>query len=125
METVTGKVGQSLRELGPWVPIIALLAFYLVAGLDISLGGAEDDPRFGYLFLGLFAVTAIGSMVWGRRPRKMAVFCLALMVLKAGLSVLALTLSVLDFTLAFMVILAAVLGLLGLAGCMFWRRSAS
>lgn len=119
-----GKMGQELRELGLWVPIIALLVFYLVAGLDISLGGAQDDPRFGYLFLGLFAVTSLGAMLWGRRSRRMALFCITLLVVQAGLAVVALTLSVLAFTLAFMVILGAMLGLLGVAAGMFWRRAA-
>lgn len=112
-----------LREQVPWAPILVLLIFYLIMGLDISLGGADDNPRYGYLLLGLFVATALGAFRWRRQPRAMAMFCLVLIVLHAGLAVTALLSSALSFGLPFIVIGGIVFGTLGLSAILFWRRS--
>lgn len=122
-EGTSSKIAHELEVLGPWVPVIAVLVLFLVAGLDISFGGASDDARFGYVFLALFALTAAGALVWGRRPRAMALLCFALLIVHVGLAVAALSRPEVDLGAPFIIIAGSVLGAFGLAAAMFWRRS--
>lgn len=116
-------MGKGLKEMGPWAPFLVLLIFYLLMGLDISLGGSQDDPRYGYFFLSLFAVTALAAVRWRRQPRAMAMFCLVLIVLQVGLAAMALISSALDFGLPFIAIAGLLFGTLGMSAILFWRRS--
>lgn len=118
-----GKATRDLREMGPWAPILVLLIFYLIMGLDISLGGAQDDPRHGYVSLSLFAVLAVAAVRWRRQPLAMAMVCLVLIVLQAGLAAMALISSAVDFGLPFIAIAGIVFGTLGMSAVLFWRRS--
>jgi hypothetical protein len=117
------SVDQDLKQIGPWAPILCLLVLYLVAGLDISLGDAEDDPRIGYAFLGLFAVTASGAFRWRRQPRAIAVFCLGLIAVHLALALLGRAMAAVAFGLPFLVIFGLIFGLLGTAAALFWRLS--
>jgi hypothetical protein len=103
--------------------MIAALMLPLVMGLDISLGGAEDDRRFGYAALVLFALTAAGSVRWRRDPGAMAMVCAFLASLYAFLAGFALAMSAIEFSLPVLVIMVILLGSLAAAGVMFSERS--
>lgn len=106
-----------------WAPIVVVLCFYLVAGLDISLRGATDDRRLGYFFLALFALTATGAAVLGHRPRAMALLCFALVDIQIILAAVAISRGMIDVGLPFIVVATILIGMPAAAAIMFRRRS--
>jgi hypothetical protein len=109
--------------MGPWVPLVAVLAVYLLAGLHISLRGAEDDPRSGYVAFGLSLLAAGAAIRFRRQPRAMAAVCIALIVLSVALAALALATWVIPFGLGFGILMALNLVYLSLAAWLFRQRA--
>lgn len=117
------RASQDLRAMGPWASMLVVMILHLLMGLDISLGGSEDDPRFGYISLGLFAVTAAGSFRWRNQNGVMAKFCIALILLHVGLAALALATGAVNFGLPFVAIVGVVVGALAISAAIFRRRA--